>query len=236
MTKYNYIFKRTCYLSRWRETILPLVHWNKPMTLHSLCAKIFETVIMKNYQYKSNFILDGDYMNNYVKDALITLKLSCNDIEVNQWVSRIREHFNSGKNISNYPNGSSVLEKYLLFKGDGLDWEDSFQYAKYLLDNNELNRIKGFYFDYIIFVDDEKLNVKDNKNALDFICSLKSWNAKHTKKNIYSFNADVIKKVEIFNDEEEEFIETFIEKRSYDEFDDFDVEYIEELKRYDDED
>lgn len=238
MEKYRYIFKRTCYLSRWKQTDLPLVHWNEPMTFHSLCAKIFATIIIENPTCELYFQLEGDNMRGNVKKALEQLKLDSTSNETNKWVLRIREHLNSGKNLKEYHNGPLILEIYLVHKGEALDWEDSFHYAKHYLDKNEITKIRNFDYEYIILVDTKKLNVSNNNNAVEFIDAFKEWNARNTKKNIYQLD-DVkgIQSVEIFNDTEEEFKEVFIDMRvSKEEFDDSNIVYLEDLKEPDEDD
>lgn len=230
MGEYSYIIKRTCHLSRWDENIK---HRDNPITFHSLCAKIFASISIEEPTLKNAFKLEGDEMWGDVEKAVNAVTPEASKDEVNRWYYAIREHFNGGKNINEIKNGYSILERYLDVRSEGLNYEESFQTAKNYLDQDKIKKIRDFYYDYIILVDIEKLDIKNNRNAKEFKDAFLKWNARNTKKNIYVLDSsNNVKSKEIFEDTEEEFkvvyIEGKIDKEYEDNFDP-DILYLEDI-------
>jgi hypothetical protein len=155
------------------------------MTMHSLISRIFE-----HYRSETNrahlLNLAGYEMYSYVKAALTqALGRKPHDDEVKHFYYQLRLHKNGQNSLKQQPNGAFFLSCYNSILQDGLDWDDSFHSAIWMLENDYVTDIKNFRYRNIILVQPDLLEEPRNKYAKKFFYTLCAWIKRHKDWNIF---------------------------------------------------
>lgn len=181
----KYINGSTCLVSRRKQN--PNVVNEYPFyTLHQIADRVLRKTSNPNY-YVNRY--KGEEMYKNVKYALHkTLGRIPTESEVKNACYQIRGHKNCSMNMNTVENGNQILSHYLSATGDGLDWEESLQIAAWYLNKDIVLTMHKFYFQNIILVQPELLELPSNKNAFNLFMAWCRWLEKYTNSNVYIIN------------------------------------------------